>query len=572
MKLYKYLFTSVITALSGLFLTGCSDDTVLDTVVPDEFSVELTSTNITWNETEAVIDFAADASWSASTSYSWITIGTTSGSAGEERLFLTFDANTYLLSRTGTVELKCGDNSCIITVVQGGCTDSDEVASITTDIEVLSLDYQSTEVSFAVYEAYIEGNLGMTLEEFGAGLDDDGDIEMFIVADDGSWTSCGSTAGTRCSAWLDKNLDVTTWDGSGYPSIATCIETYSGDSPSFAIIRAPGLPENTKHNLTWGYTLASDHSKYLIIDATVTYPAVEYTGTVVATYDVSLTIPADHGDYEGGEIEIDIDAVLSALGATSSTNLTVGSWDDDGEWISYTGNSNEYWYNSSGSTCSWGADGCAFFIGYYGTDSDNLAEYPEDASLLYVGAYPSFDNCNTTVNFGFWYNQSIVLFNVNIIIGDGTDTGSSTETTVNYEIVKTINLSVPAVTSDYITVEFDHEAIADALGLSSIKEATLAYLYSSTSIVTKYTANGQGFWFDLTGAPCTWGTSSYCFYAEWYGYDEDNLAEYPEDLNLLYCGVNSEYLSDGETYLTHVDFINSSEQAVRVNLIVTVSL
>lgn len=572
MKFYKYILAaSVLTA--GGWLTSCNDDDTTDiVVVPDKFVVELNSINVPWDEVESVIDFEAPESWVASSNATWITVENIKGQAGTQRLYVTLTPNPTLLSRVGKVSLECGQEQGVITITQGGCSDPSAVAPLELTLEVPALDYNAVETTFKPYEDFITGNLGISVEEFGAGLEEGGNIEMFMVAKDGSWINCGSTAGTPCSAWLDRDLNVTTWDGSGYPGIAVAIESYGGEEPSFAVIRAPGLPENTKYNLNWGYWLKDDHSKYFIINTVVTFPAVSYTGPVVATFDYTVNLNPDAADYEPTPLEIDAQAISAALGASTLGNAVVAAYDSEGEWVPYTAN-NGYWLKANGSITNWGSDS-AWFIEYYGNDAENVAESPEDLYTLYVGTFPGTENLNSTFPFCFWYNGQVVQLNITALLGDAQPSEPApgpTEPEVTYNIVGTLTVPMEftAGAIEDTAVEFDADKVASLLGLSSISDSKMIYLYSSTQATSNYTAYEEGFWFDLSGSPCSWGAGSFCFYAQWFGWDAENLAEYPEDINLLYCGGNAEYLTAG-SYVFHVDFVNAENEAVRINMLVTV--
>jgi len=76
MKTYsKWLLASVVL-LSAPVFTACSDDDNDEPVVkvPENFEMNLASLNISWDESEGVVEVAANADWKAESTDSWIMI------------------------------------------------------------------------------------------------------------------------------------------------------------------------------------------------------------------------------------------------------------------------------------------------------------------------------------------------------------------------------------------------------------------------------------------------------------------------------------------------------------------
>lgn len=207
MKTYsKWLLASVVL-LSAPVFTACSDDDNDEPVVkvPENFEMNLASLNISWDESEGVVEVAANADWKAESTDSWIMIDPSRGNAGDFRMYLNFEHNPYRLPRTGTVNVICGEKSGVVTVTQAGCSDDSQVAPSVASIEVESLDYATTEIPFSTFAAAIEGNLGLSIADFGKGVDDEGNLEFFMVGKDGKWLSAG-TGGTAAAHGLIRNL------------------------------------------------------------------------------------------------------------------------------------------------------------------------------------------------------------------------------------------------------------------------------------------------------------------------------------------------------------------------------
>lgn len=395
--------------LSAATFTSCDNDDEVVVQIPENFAMDLSSLNIAWNETEGVVELAANNDWKAQSGSGWISIDPSKGDPGDFRMFLNFEPNPYRLPRTGYLTVVCGEQTGTITVTQAGCTDDSKVAPCAANLEIESLDYATGEISFAPYSEMIEGNLGLSIAEFGQGVDDEGNLEFFMVDKAGKWIE-GGTAGTRCSAWLDADLNVTNWDGAGYPAIATFLEVYGGDDPTLVIGRAPGVPDNAEYTLNFGFTFKDDHSKYCIFKVDVVFPAMDLKGEIVATHDIDVTVTANDG-YETSPAVFDAAEICAELGCNTLDLVKVVAYDEEGEFVGYTAG-NGYWYMPDGSIGNWG-EGAGWFIEYWGDGPDS-----EDYSSWAVGPFPGVNNVSATSQIGFWYNAKVVMFNVNITVTD----------------------------------------------------------------------------------------------------------------------------------------------------------
>lgn len=520
MNLYKHIFTAAALVAAAGFVTSCSDDNKeITNVIPDKFQVELTSINIPWDEVEAVIDFEAPESWVATSNANWITVESVKGEAGIERLYVTLAENTMLLSRSGEVTIECGQQNGIITITQGGCSDPSAIKPIEISLEIPSFDYETDEVPFSFYSDYIKGNLGLTMEQFGQGVDEDGDLQFFMVAKDGSWYQ-GGTSGTRLGAWLDADYNVVPWDGAGYPAIATFIEIYGGEDPMLVIGRAPGVPDNAKYVLNFGIATA-DLKLYQLFSVTVTFPAADLKGTTVGTIDLSFQKEGTD-DYASMPCKFDVSEVTSLLGCSSIQTVKVVGYDAAGEFVPYTAN-NGYWYDTHGAICSWG-EGAGWFIEYYGNDAE--AE-EEDLNSWWIGNFPGVENASGTSNIGFWYNGNVVMFNIHVTIGEGGGDEPDTPTPDDPEDGKvsvvasndmTVNLD-GAKGYDATFIEFDANEVIALLGCFSMDDVDVISLDEEGNVVEQ-TAN-NGYWYNVNGEVCHWGDEGFAWYIEYWGEDEE---------------------------------------------------
>ena len=407
-KYTKWLFAACLLAASPVF-TSCNDDDEVVVQIPENFTMDLSSLNIAWNETEGVVELEANNEWRAESESPWISIDPSRGEPGDFRMFLNFEANPYRLPRVGHLTVTCGEQTGTITVTQAGCTDDSKVPVCAANLEVESLDYATGEIPFSTFAGAIEGNLGLSLAQFSEGIGEDGNLEFFMVDKDGKWVA-GGTAGTPCGAWLDADLNVTNWNGAGYPTNTMFVECYGGEEdPVLVIGRAPGVPDDAEFTLNFGFTFKDDHSKYCIFKIDVVFPKMDLKGELVGTLDLNIT--SGPVEYNAFPVAFDADAVCSLLGCSSVALAKVVSYDADGEFIPYSAN-NGYWFAKDGSVGSWGDD-AGWFMEYYGSDEEATEE---DITSWYFGTMPGATNISGVSKIGFWYNAKVVMFNVTVTV------------------------------------------------------------------------------------------------------------------------------------------------------------
>ena len=403
----------------GLFLaassfTACDKNEIYVDPIPETFNVPLTTLNVEWNEKEGVVEIAANDEWKAASKAGWISIDPSKGEAGDKRVYLLLDPNPYRLPRTGEIEVTCGDQTSVVKVTQAGCTDDTLIAPIDLYLEVPSLDWETGELSLSAYSEVIMGNLGMTMEEFTQGVGDQGNLEFFVLDKDNDWIA-GGTSGTRCGAWFNNNMEVTEWSTGSYPANAAFMEVYNEDGPTIVIGRAPANPDNAEYTIRFGFTPANDHSRYQYFTLNFVFTPVDLKGTVVATHDISLEVTANEG-YEATPAVFDAAEICSELGCASLDLAKVVGYDADGEFVGYSAN-NGYWYMQNGSIGSWG-DGAGWFIEYWGEGPGS-----EDYSSFAVGPFPGVMNISATSQIGFWYNNNVVMFNINVRVVENDSAG-----------------------------------------------------------------------------------------------------------------------------------------------------
>ena len=543
-------------------LTSCNDDDVIIDRTPDQFKMELTSLNIAWDETEGFVQFDANENWRVESTSAWITVDPSKGDAGTYRTYFIFEPNPYRLPRTGDVNVTCGEEKAVVHVIQAGCTDDSRIAPVSADLEIPSFDYETGEIPFSTFSESIMGNLGLTMAEFGEGVDDDGDLQFFMVAKDGSWYQ-GGTSGTRCGAWLDGNYNVVPWDGAGYPAIAAFIEVYGGEDPVLVIGRAPGVPDNTEYTFNFGFA-SSDMTKYQLFSINVVFPAADLKGNVVATFDLSYQAEPND-EYIPGACEFNAQEVASLLGASSISLAKVVSYDAAGEFVAYTAN-NGYWYAKNGQIGSWG-ESAGWFIEYYGNDAESTEE---DLNTWWIGNMPGCDAASATSKIGFWYNGNVVMFNIHVTIGEGGSEPENPDTPGDepgedgkISVVTSHNIAVTHEASkgyDATFIEFDANEVLSLLGCLSLDDLEIISLNSEGEVEDQ--TDNNGYWYNLDGEVCTWGSENFAWYIEYWGEDEETPG------NVFSFGSNPEVTSaDGSC---NVGFAFNGK-AVMYNVQVTIA-
>lgn len=380
---------SAVAMISIASLISCSDDDDDAGVkIPDSFTVETSSTvNVLWNDTEAVIDFGANESWSATCSESWAQIDPTKGDAGDHRLFLVLNRNYNLLPRTAVVKIQCGETSSQVTITQSGCDDPASATKIDLALETGTVPYSTAEISLSGYSYELENNLGLTVEQFKQAVEEK-TVELCIVnKTTDTWQSADYTA-NGLGYWLDSDMEVTTWDAAGYPANALFIET---GEDAISIGRADGIMSEAIFELSFVYRLVNDHSKYLRFNVEITCPVytpeltIESDETAENVLNVNLEIVGEYNP-----TTIPYESLLSIL----TDNLSVETAEDfvsgiengdismymidptTGEWLTdadptaggYVG----YWLGENLMPTGWSGDGYPAITVYIETQDEGI--------------------------------------------------------------------------------------------------------------------------------------------------------------------------------------------------------
>ena len=382
MKNYKYILGVSALSLTGIMFTSCSDDNKEkeDVQLPAKIEITATQSNLNWNEKETYINFSSTQKCTATSTDSWIEVETNKGEAGDYRLFITTEPNTYLLSRTGNVTISSGDKSETISIVQSGCTDRSSVYTINQTIEMGPTGWSYYLMEFSLYTDQIEGNLGMSLESFMEALQSL-EMGMYMVDKNGNWdTSSPYTADPQPGYWLDYEGNVKTWDdgfgaypGNAFYAIAFAETDYLG----LEILRGDEVPQGS-YDLSIVFSPTNDHSKYLHFNVEVVCPVYEPIIDITFPNDTTADINVEIvGEYNATVVSFDaLEPIISnAFGispselgdlcdqAQAQDSLAVYFVESDGGFSDgYTANGFGFWLNDKNQICTWGSEGFSWYI------------------------------------------------------------------------------------------------------------------------------------------------------------------------------------------------------------------
>lgn len=478
-------FSYILFLALALVVAACDDKNVDEPTMPQGFTVVLDRLTVAWDETEAVVDFGADQKWKVEAMPEWVSIDPRSGKPGEHRLFLNVQANHYRMVRSGEVMLVCGEKSAKILVTQGGCSDESAVAVAEFKGEMVAVPGTALKLSFSDFAKAIEGNLGMSVADFGKAIDRDGELEFFVLVGD-KWVNGGSFAGAA-GAWLDSDMNVVDESSIGWPVNAIRLECVAGDEPYIHISRAKNVPEGSEFELRFGFALRNDHTRFMTFHGTVKVVAESLSGEIVATYDMNAEL-APASAYETTSLPFAAATIAEKLGVTSLDSCKVVSYDASGEFIKYTAN-NGYWFSTEGEVVKHGAD-AAWAIEYKGDDSWTLCPYP---GVSGVGG---------TAKIGFWHGGKTVMFNIRVNIGAEVIVPAAS-------VVETrqMKVTLPAGNNyETLLAPFDVASVAEKLGAAAITDCKVVS-YDASGTTLKQTAN-NGYWYTSEGTVCPWGSTA----------------------------------------------------------------
>ena len=124
--------------------------------------------------------------------------------------------------------------------------------------------------------------------------------------------------------------------------------------------------------------------------------------------EAELSVEFEVADsYDGGEITLDVDAILTALGIDDWKNLSVMVKDNEGGvTVGGTANNGGSWLTAEGTLTSWGSNSALYFEPNSSTDW----------SVIYVGQYPSTLDYDTEYSFPIYFVAGENYYEVTVTV------------------------------------------------------------------------------------------------------------------------------------------------------------
>lgn len=219
----------------------------------------------------------------------------------------------------------------------------------------------------------------------------------------GTWGHWWNTDGDLCNKYNDDN------------SALFC--EWGGDD--FTIGQYPGhLTEGQEVTVIEGLKYGDKR-----VAVKITFKCIareEIKASIVDTQELTAEFPISAEGYDGTQVTIDIQNILSKLGVSSAKDIQVIGFAEDGSFVQeYTAGAG-YWYNKDGYPCAYGDDAMSF-VEYYGNQEG--AETGDDA-YLNVGQYPGHLKVGDMLKLpiGFLANNKIVKIVVTVKAKEATAT------------------------------------------------------------------------------------------------------------------------------------------------------
>jgi len=252
-------------------------------------------------------------------------------------------------------------------------------------------------------------------------------------------------------------------------------------------------------------------------------PGDEYS--FISKDPIAIDVNVKKNDSYGiKKVELNETELASAFGGTLPDTLLFYAVNPDGSKLvgedHYTAEYGFY-FTGSGEVCMPSAEGCAYFIEYYGPDEGYA--HP----TLGIGQYPKACEAGDTARLTVGLTDGTVTgqpFTLNITVKPAGDWAAwfGNADGMTYTVYETVNTEYKA-----LEVFINETTLCSALGVTSssaivtgINNKSIQFIGINSDLspyTTGYTANNYGFWFDANGNVCNWRGTDCSVYAEWYG-------------------------------------------------------
>lgn len=357
---------------------------------------------------------------------------------------------------------------------------------------------------------------GLTADEVQAGINGESgapEIKGFAIqgsshADYGS----ASTTNGAWGHWFDASGDAGTW--ADLTSLGTIRFYCEWQETQFCVGQYPGnCAAGDSYTAIEG--LSYQGKRVAVVINLNFVERGEVTATVVGTQEFNVS-QYPRTSYDSDAITFDASKVMSDLGVSSMSEVTVVGVNADGSYNQECTATNGFWYDMDGNPGTYG-ENSSIYIEYYG-----LEEGAEESDLnkLYLGQFPEALSAgfSKSYKYGFMANNKIELFTINFscIAYQDPETAPSgtptTDTVLDFTIEKSWDNTYANVTYDV------KEALRNAFKMTTyqIFQAALSgdlkvYVDEVSEEAPSYTSdNGSGkagYWLTGEGKVGQWAES-----------------------------------------------------------------
>ena len=230
-------------------------------------------------------------------------------------------------------------------------------------------------------------------------------------------------------------------------------------------------------------------------------PTINPNGWIeVGSEDVNIEFEYSASSYPGGNISIDLDAVLALLGCEASDIKSYAPQDDQGNMSDdYDVANDGFWFTAEGFVCKWASG--YFYAGP--TAQNGWGEW-------LVGQYPgkSPEGAEFSTKLFLVYNEKYYTINLHVTIKKEASPEVEFESVVEYTLVAQTEPYNDYKVDNYPAIDLD--ALEAAIGTRNPKLYAWVKKGDDKEYSKGYNCNpSPGFWMDNEGYSVGWGNNSY---------------------------------------------------------------
>lgn len=404
----------------------------------------------------------------------------------------------------------------------------EEVVASIVNTQHLSISMQPN-VTGSYTPTGLKFDLAQTLADLGiSSIDFNSNLIAYMP--DGSWAQEIGDHGW----WFGKDGNVGSWGNDASAWISYGVDGIAEDEVGVCIMPNNGAAAGDVYVIYFGF-VANNKIEMLEITINIVAGDDPSTATVVGTQQISADVYIDlKKSYSPQTFKFNADQVKADLGVSSLSEANLVAYDSEGSVTMGLTADLGFWFDKSGPVGGWGSNASVWIsYGIAGADDEiGIYIYPESNATVVAG-----DVYNH--KFGFFANGKLEWLDITVNVLEGEVKTYTGEIVQTIQLTGDLNKTEAAEDNDYLAniVEFDIESVKSALGISStfVDGLTLIGKKADGTYTDIHTANTL-FWYNKDGQICNYGDEGFSYYCEYYGTDEANCNEYPEDVYSIYVG------------------------------------